>query len=138
MVESVWYELRNLVYAKQFENAAALLRANPQLVSLRNGIGETVLHYLAVENHSEGVAWLHASGFDIDCQNEFGTPVVFEVAQLGYKDLLLWFKAAGANFRTVDGEGNTILTYLRQFHTEEIDDIIKFVTRFAYPVINRT
>jgi ankyrin repeat protein len=97
-VESVWYEWRNLVYAKQFENAAELLRANPQLVSLRNGLGETVLHYLAVENHSEGVAWLHARGFDIDSQNEFGTPVVFEVAQLGYKDLLLWFKEAGAIF----------------------------------------
>ena len=77
-----WYELRDLVAGKKFEGAAVLLAREPSLRSAVNGLGETVLHYQAVENDEEGVAWLSSQGFDINIRNELGTPVVFEVAQL--------------------------------------------------------
>jgi len=47
---SLWYELRDAVFRKDFDRASELLGANPELTDVRNSIGETVLHYLAVEN----------------------------------------------------------------------------------------
>ena len=64
---------------------------------MRNGIGETVLHFLAVENDREGVSWLHSRGFSLNETNAFGIPMIFEVAQLEYRDLFLWFTHHGAD-----------------------------------------
>jgi ankyrin repeat protein len=132
MDEALWYELRNAVYAKEFEIAEALLRANPHVRQLRDGVGETVLHFLAVENDAEGVAWLYKRGFDLDSKNKFGTPVIFEVAELGYKDLLLWFAQEGVNFSALGRDGTDILKYLRanekkdmaQFLIEKVPNLV--------------
>lgn len=112
MTDSSWYELRNAVYQKEFANAKKLLDANANLVELRNSIGETVLHFLAVENDMEGVEWLFSRGFSINTRTHFGTPLIFEIASLGYKDLVMWFIEHGADPCAIDGEGQTILDYL--------------------------
>jgi hypothetical protein len=85
--EKSWHLLRNAVLEGRYSDASFLLKEQPELVEARNSIGETVLHFLAVENELEGVAWLHENGFSLDTKPEFGIPVVFEVAQLGYKEL---------------------------------------------------
>jgi len=92
--------------------AQDLLTANPNLVELRNSIGETVLHFLAVENDLEGVRWLHARGFSLNTLNRFGEPMIFEVATLGHKDLLLWLADQDADFSVVDRANRGILAYL--------------------------
>lgn len=112
--ERRWYELRNAVLARDFRAAEGLLRKDPGLLALRNSIGETVLHYLAVENAAEGVAWLHDKGADLDTKNEFGTPALFEVAQLGYEELFAWFVAHGANLRAVDDYGQGLVAFLAE------------------------
>jgi hypothetical protein len=61
-----WYRLRNAVFDKEFDSAELLLVQNAKLIEARNGIGETVLHFLAVEDDAAGVAWLRARGADID------------------------------------------------------------------------
>lgn len=115
-----WYELRDLVAAKQFEEAAAFLVRNPSLRSAVNGIGETVLHHLAVENDGQGVSWLCSQGFDINTRNEFGTPVVFEVALLDHRDLLEWFISNGADLKCRDNEDQSIKEYVLEFGHEDI------------------
>jgi ankyrin repeat protein len=115
-----WYELRALVAEKKFEEAAALLTRKSTLRSAVNGLGETVLHYQAVENDEEGVSWLSSRGFDINTRNEFGTPVVFEVAQLDYRDLLHWFISKGADLKCRDREGKDIKEYVLVFGHEDI------------------
>ena len=115
-----WIELRALVVGRQFEEAAALLARQPSLRSAVDGMGETVLHYLAVENDQQGVSWLASQGFDINTRNEFGTPVVFEVAQLDYRDLLQWFVSSGADLKCRDGEGKNIKKYVLEFGHEDI------------------
>jgi ankyrin repeat protein len=115
-----WYELRALVVEKKFEEAAALLARIPSLRSAVDGMGETVLHYLAVENDHQGVSWLSSQGFDINTRNVFGTPVVFEVAQLDYRDLLQWFISNGADLKCRDGEGKNIKEYVLVFGHEDI------------------
>jgi ankyrin repeat protein len=108
------------VAGKKFEEASALLARKPSLRSAINGMGETVLHYQAVENDEQGVSWLWSQGFDINTRNEFGTPVVFEVAQLDYRDLLNWFISNGADLSCRDKEGNNIKEYVLDFGHENI------------------
>jgi ankyrin repeat protein len=110
-----WYELRNAVYHKDFPLAEQLLEKNPSLCNARNGIGETVLHFLSVENDESGVAWLSTRGFSIDTKNDFGTPAVFEVAQLGYHSLLNWFISSGADMTAKDEGGLDIRGYLLEY-----------------------
>jgi ankyrin repeat protein len=96
-----------------------IISDHPAILTFRNGIGETVLHFLAVENDLEGVAWLHDRGSSLDTKNEFGTPVLFEVAQLGYEKLVLWFIEHGANIRAIDSSNQGIVEYLQEFQEHE-------------------
>ena len=45
-------------------------------------------------------------------KNEFGTPVIFEVAQLRYEALLRWFIKSGVDMSATDREGRDIRAYL--------------------------
>ena len=119
-----WYELRDAVLQKDFSAADRLLEAHPALSVARNGIGETVLHFLAVENDEAGVAWLKSRGFALDTKNEFGTPAVFEVAQLRHKALLNWFIESGADISGKDGEGRDIRTYLTEFDCSDMISVL--------------
>lgn len=115
-----WYELRTLVMRKMFNEAASLLECKPELRSSVNGLGETVFHYVAVENDQQGVAWLLSQGFDINTRNVFGVPAVFEVAQLDYMELLHWFISNGADLKCRDKEGQNIKEYVLGFGHEDI------------------
>jgi hypothetical protein len=50
--------------------------------------------------------------------------VIFEVAQLGYKDLILWFAQRGVNFLALDRDGQDILSNLREY---EKGDVAQFL-----------
>ena len=67
-----WYELRDAMAARDFATAAMFIQSHLNLTAKLNGIGETVLHFLAVENDMTGVGRLHNLGADINCQNDFG------------------------------------------------------------------
>ncbi len=121
-----WYTFRDVLYARDYDAADAMLRETPILLFLMNGIGETPLHFLAVENDIESVAWLHARGADLDTANLYGTPVIFEVAQLEYHDLFLWFVQHGANVHAHDREGQDLFEYLLEF---DKDDMAEWVRR---------
>ena len=123
-MEVKWYELRELLLKNNYEGALNLLKTLPDLVNARNSIGETVLHYLAVENEIDNVAWLYNQGAKLDVKNKFGIPVIFEVAQLGYKGLLKWFYENGADFKTTDNDRLNIYQHLEQYGK---DDMVEFV-----------
>ena len=119
-----WYELRDAMAARDFATAAMFIQSHPNLTATLNGIGETVLHFLAVENDAAGVAWLHNPGADINCQNDFGIPAWFEVAQLGYRNLLLWFVPAGIDLNATNREGQGMLSFLS---SKGKDDMLEFI-----------
>jgi ankyrin repeat protein len=123
--EPLWYEFRNAVYSREFELAEKLLATAPYLLTLRNSLGETVLHFLAVENDIEGVSWLYRKGAAIDTKSDFGTPAIFEVAQLGYKKLLAWFIQNGADIHTVDADGNGLAAYLEEYEQPEMREHVR-------------
>jgi ankyrin repeat protein len=107
-----WYQLRNALEQGDPSAAAALLEQDPALIDERNGLGETVLHFLAVENNLPPVEWLHSQGADLNVTNKFGTPLLFEVARPGYEELLLWLIKHGADPKMKNADGETIEEYL--------------------------
>jgi ankyrin repeat protein len=120
-----WYHFRNLVLSRQFGEATAMIKKDRDILNAKNSIGETVLHYLAVENDLEGVAWLKTKGADINTQNDFGSPPVFEVAQLGYKALLKWFIENGADLSKRDKENRDIWGYLKEYSQHKMIKYLK-------------
>ena len=126
--QPIWYEFRSAVYAGDFQHAENMLANNPELISLENGLGETALHFLAVENDQEGVAWLFSKGSHLDVRNRFGDPAIFEVASLGYKELLLWFRQNGANFGIKGRKGESLLEYLL---AREEKEMVEWVRKIA-------
>ena len=123
--DTVWYEFRNAVYASDFSHAEELLRKNPSLLQLTNSIGETVLHFLAVENDQKGVSWLHARGADLDTKNTFGTPVLFEVGLLEHKGLFNWFVQNGADVHATDSEDQDLVLYLLEYKHNEMAEWVR-------------
>lgn len=113
-VHPEWYQLRDAAGQADFAIAGMLLRNNPKLLDERNGLGETVLHFLAVENSLPGIEWLHQRGASLNTTNEFGTPLLFEVALLGHRDLLLWLVAHGADPKQTDSNGQSLRSYLAE------------------------
>lgn len=118
--QSAWCELRDLVYAKEFVRAEKLIEHDPELLCKTNSLGETVLHYLAVENDVEGVSWLHSRGASLNTGT--GKPMFFEVAELGYKELLLWLARNGADFSALDSEGQGLFECLLDGLEQELRD----------------
>ena len=74
-----------------------------------------MLHHVAVENNEQGVSWLWKHGFDINTKNAFGTPVVFEVANLDCMELLQWFISNGADLKCLNKDGMNIKEYVLHF-----------------------
>lgn len=118
-------EFLEALWVMDLDRASTMLAATPDVLQMRSGIGETPLHYLAVENHLNAVDWLHERGSSIDTKNEFGTPVIFEVAVLGYKDLLLWFLDRGVDLTAVDENGDDIFAYLKDGNKDEMIDFLR-------------
>lgn len=128
-----WYRFRDAVETGDHTGANKLLEQTPSLIDRRNSIGETVLHFLAVENHQPGVDWLLREGADPNPINGAGTPLLFEVALLGYKDLFLFLVENGADPGVKHSEGQSIVEYLMEF---EKADMIAFVKDLRGPAKN--
>lgn len=123
-----WYELRDAVHVREYDRAEVLLGQRPSLLHLVNPLGETVLHFLAVEDDLAGVSWLFAKGADVNNRNIFGVPLIFEVAQVASENLFIWLVEHGADANAVDAEGEDILNYLEQF---DEDERIQWVRKYA-------
>ena len=128
-----WCELRDAVWQKDFDAAQRLITLYPSLPRAKNGIGESVLHFLAVENDEVGVSWLSARGFGLDAKNEFGTPVIFEVAQLRYEALLRWFIKSGVDMSATDREGRDIRAYLIEYDRPDVVSILDALNQITGP-----
>jgi ankyrin repeat protein len=123
-----WYTFRDACAQGLYDEAEGLLNAHPSLRTATNRVGETVLHWLAVENHLEAVAWLHARGFAIDGSNHFGTPMFFEVAFLGYHDLLRWLAERMDFTALMDMEDRDVFAYLAERTEDPSSDFLRSLT----------
>lgn len=88
---------------------ATLLDAEPALLFARDGLGETALHYLAVEDQLEAVKWLFARGATLDTVSDVQGSPLSEAASLGYEELVARLLAAGADVAIVNGIRETAM-----------------------------
>jgi ankyrin repeat protein len=123
-----WYVFIELILNRKYDEAATIINVNRNILDERNSIGETVLHYLAVENDLDGVSWLKLHGASLNTQNDFGSPPVFEVALLGYKRLLKWFIENGADLSLKDKENRNIWKYLKEHNESKMINYLKSLT----------
>jgi len=96
-----FYRIRNAAYS-DIEEADRLVRADKSVVHSRNGIGETALHFLVVENDVHSVEWLYEHGADINTRNDFGATPLLEAATLGYVEMCRWLLDHGADLKPRD------------------------------------
>ena len=82
----------------------------PGILHAKNGIGETVLHYLAVENKIVQVNWLLSKGANINTTNDFGDTPLSEASSLGYFELCRVLLEKGAVLCLKTPEGDTALS----------------------------
>lgn len=80
-----------------------LLDEEPKLIVARNGLGETALHYLAVENQIDAARTLVTRGADVNTLSDVGGTPLSEAASLGYVDLVKYLLSVGARLK-VDGQ----------------------------------
>lgn len=66
--------------------ARQMLKDNPGLRDADITLGETALHYLAIEDQFEAVEFLAAEGFDVDTKNEFGDTPLVDAVSIGGVD----------------------------------------------------
>ncbi len=78
----------------------AALNADPSLINERSGLGETVLHYLAVENQLDAVKFLvEEKKADVNSLNDFGDSPLSEAAELGHVELVKYLLQKGAKLK---------------------------------------
>jgi len=89
---------RRLVHAcfDSLDQARALLDAEPELLFARDGLGETALHYLAVEDQLAAVQLLFERGATLNTVSRVDGSPLSEAASLGYAALVEWLLANGA------------------------------------------
>ena len=101
------YRLIRTCY-ESLDAARELLRREPALIAALTGLGETPLHFLAVEDQLDAVRMLVEHGATINTLNQFGNSALAEAASLGYVELVGWMLANGAAL-TLPGQNDLTL-----------------------------
>lgn len=94
-------------------------KPDPRLVAQckasRTGIGETMLHWYAIEGTPDVLEKLIALGFDVNVQNEFGNTPLMESAQLKRWEIVRVLLAHGADPAIRNNSGNDFLAHLDEY-----------------------
>ncbi|EDY16862.1 hypothetical protein CfE428DRAFT_5671 [Chthoniobacter flavus Ellin428] len=114
-----FYAFRDIVRS-DLPGAAAILVADPEVIRLRNELGETAMHYLAVENRPQEVAWLITRGAEVDTKNQFEQTPLMEVAALGLLNICRLLVSRGADYRYVNARGESVLSAAASTDHEEV------------------
>ena len=90
------------------EAAEASLRRHPELLEARWRLGETPLHFLAVEGLTDAVRQLVDWGADVNTVNDVNTTPLRDVVALGHEHIVEVLLAAGADPNADNGTGSIL------------------------------
>jgi len=91
----------------ELDAADALLKAEPALIGERTGLGETSLHYLAVENQLAAASLLMDAGADVNARAIFDRTPLHLAAETGAADIARCLLDHGADRAARDACGGT-------------------------------
>jgi ankyrin repeat protein len=111
-----------LVDAAVLDQPAAeqLLGEHPELIHLRNRLGETALHFLAVEDYAEGVAFLVRHGAPVDTVDYSHRTPLMDAAMVGATRTVRHLLACGANPFVSTPDGDTVWDLLDSDSASEL------------------
>ena len=81
----------------------------------RNGLGETLLHWHAIEGESFVLERILSLGFEVNTQNIFGNTPIMEAALIGRWDNVQVLRDHGARLDICNQEGQDYWAYLAEF-----------------------
>ena len=99
-----FYELKAL-FLEDCETALRRVQADNSLLDVRSGLGETLLHWFAIEYREDLVKTLADAGAAIDPRNKFGNTPLFEAALIGNEGMCRLLLSMGASPDTANYEG---------------------------------
>lgn len=103
-----------------------ILNSDPTLLHERTGLGETPLHYLAVENQIDAVmALVEQKGAEINTVNDFGQSPLYEVATLGHIELVKYFLSKGASLELGNPDDPILHAAVRSNNLEVVKAIVE-------------
>jgi uncharacterized protein len=119
-------ELLSLIYAFQqsLDMGIALIKEKPDLISARTGLGETPLHFLAVENCLAAVQELVNRGAQVNTVNDVGTTPLSDAASLGYVELVQFLIQSGSSLHLAGQNDPTIHEAVRSGNVEVVRIIL--------------
>ena len=82
----IWHEFMNACVFTPSE-APGFVTRYPDILSWRDGVGETALHHLAIEDYVEAVRLLIHLGADVNTQCDFGDTPLASAAMLGHANM---------------------------------------------------
>lgn len=108
-VDPRFHAFRDAV-ASDLKTAVKMLAEDSVVLRLRNELGETVMHFFAVENSPQEVLWLIEHGSEVDSQNLFKQTPLMEVAGMGRLEMCQLLISLGASFGYVNSRGESVLS----------------------------
>ena len=108
MPDSKFYALRDALI-EDVDIAQKYLDANPDALESRDGMGETALHWFAVEDDLEIVAWLRSKGATVNNRTEFDETPLSEAASLGHEEMCRYLLSVGGDPTIGSTHGYTAL-----------------------------
>ncbi len=90
--------------------AKHLIQSDKAYLSVQSNIGETVFHYLVIENDRDLAEFILRSGSDINTQCNSGDTPLSHAVMLNYLEMVKWLLAQGASISIKDENGETALS----------------------------
>jgi ankyrin repeat protein len=107
------------------DDGLSLLDTEPGLLHIRTGLGETPLHYLAVENHIEAIkALVEKKGADVNTLNDEGGSPISEAEGLGYVNLVKYLLSVGAKLQIPEQKESVLHAAVRSRSAEMVKVIL--------------
>lgn len=106
--------------------AERMLQENPNWIREKSSLGETALHWLAVENYVDAVRYLLSKGAKVDGAQEAGTEgtPLTDAAQLGYVEMVALLIEHGADLEARNIVDHTPLLNASENGYAEICDLL--------------
>jgi len=104
-------EIHSAAVNDDLDKVKSLLKINPDLVSSKDGDGETPLHWAAANGHNDVVKFLLANKADVNAKDNSGDTPLHQAAGKGYLDTAELLLAGQADVNSKDKNEYTPLHY---------------------------
>lgn len=120
-----WIEAYNLLD----EGRAVPSTLLNQVLTNRNGLGETMLHWYAIEGEPHVLEKIIALGFDVNTTNSFGRSPLFECVTIDRWNIVELLLAHGARTDIKDQNDEDVFEYLEDVGRASHVNKLKELTR---------